>query len=520
MASRLNNLTAAFSNVKIRTIMILTAAIMLLVIVVGVIGFHRSNQSANTSQLTKASNLQSIPGLKATSTQYAQIQQDVNQQNYQQAAATHGTAIPTIINQQGLSSSNNPSAYNLNNGAGNTNATNGESGSGKGTGSGTGTNGNANSSGMTAAQLKALEAQQKAQMDAMQKKLDELSSQQAQQQLQQTQGDMQKEAQQLLTAWNGSSNNPTQSFVQGKLATTSSKVTKSSSETSTATASIRGAPGSSMYNSDVIIKAGTILFGVLSTAVNSDEPGPVMATIVTGQLKGSKLIGAIQNSPPIPGSGGATKLILNFTSMSVPYLPESISISAVAVDPDTARTALGSEVDHHYLERYGSLFASAFLEGWGQEISSAGTTVTVSPFGGTTSTKNGTGTTQTVVVNPDGTTTTTSTSPPTNSQGGTLGIGQNVAAGLGQVGTNWGQQLGDTFNRPNTVIINSGVSIGLLFLSDVSASGGNTPVATAPATAITTASTTTTGGTASNTNTATGITTTSTTPMPVPVPTQ
>lgn len=526
MASRLKNLTAAFSNVKIRTMMILTVGIMLLVIVVGLIGLRRSNQAANAAQLTKASNLQSVPGIKPTSAQYAQIQQTVNQQNYEQAVTSQGTAIPTIINQQGLGAANNPDAYNLNNdgsnGANQNAGANGTNGAGGTDGANGGTNGKSSSS-LTAAQLKEMAAQQKAQMDDMQKKLDELSSQQAQQQLQQTEGDMQKEAQQLLASWNGNSNNPTQSFVQGDWAKNANKQNNSGTAGSSSNSTSTNTINPTAFDSDVMIKAGTVLFGVLTTAVNSDEPGPVMATIVDGQYKGTKLIGSIQNSPPIPGSGGATKLVLNFTTMSVPYLPESISVSAVAIDPDTARTALASDVDHHYLDRYGSLFASAFLEGWGQQISSAGTTVTVSPFGGTTSTRNGTGSTQTVVVNPDGTTTTTTTNAPTGSSGGTFGIGQNVAAGLGQIGTNWGQQLGDTFNRPNTVIINSGVSVGLLFLNDVSESGGNTPVAVpAGRQAMTTmtSSTTIAGGAANNTNTATGSTTMSTTPMPVPVPTQ
>jgi hypothetical protein len=500
MASRLSNLTAVFSNVKIRTIMILTVIVLGLVIVVGLLGFHRANQASSSAQLAKASNLQSIPGIQATSPQYAQTQQEVNQQNYQQAAATHGTNIPTIINQQGLGANNNPGAYNIGEG---------DNGTGTGgvastdttptTGATTGTQSPAASDQLTAEQ-----AQQKAQMDAMQKKLDELSSQQEQQQLQQTQDAMQKEAQQLLSAWNSGSNNPTQRYVQGDLASGKSKTTSSSTGTSTSTIGSENQStfGGSSSSNNTMIKAGAILFGVLDTAVNSDEPGPILVTVVSGQYKGAKLIGSIQSSPQIPGSNGPTKLILNFTTMSVPYLPESIGVSAVAIDPDTARTALASDVDHHYIQRYGSLFASSFLEGYGQAITQAGSTTTVSPFGGTNTTYSN-----------------------------LTGI-QEVAAGFGQVGQSWGQQLGDTFNRQNTVTINSGVSVGILFLSDVTQDSGNTP--TAPATmnqapAMTTspsgasASTVTVGATGTSvTPTVTMPSTASTgyAPTPVPVPTQ
>lgn len=494
MASRLSNLTAAFSNVKIRTIMILAVIVLGLVIVVGLIGLHRANQATGAAQLTKATNIQSVPGIQATSPQYAQTQQEVNQQNYQQAAAAHGTNIPTIINQQGLSASNNPEAYNVNTGGTGT----GEQGGSAPT-TGTPTTGN------TAAddQMKAMQEQQKAQMDAMQKKLDELSSQQEQQQLQQTQDAMQKEAQQLLSAWNSGSNNPTQRYVEGDWANPKNKNTGNAANTGSGSSATgtnnQMISGSNSSNNNTMIKAGAILFGVLNTAINSDEPGPVLVTIVDGQYKGAKLIGSIQSSPQIPGSNGPTKLILSFTTMNVPYLPESISVSAVAIDPDTARTALASDVDHHYVERYGSLFASSFLEGYGRAITQAGSTTTVSPFGGTNTTYSN-----------------------------LTGI-QEVAAGFGQVGQSWGQQLGDTFNRQNTVTINSGVSVGILFLSDVTPDSGNTP--TTPATmnqAPTMATTTTGANTPTVTVGATGTTVTPTVtmpattyaPTPVPVPTQ
>src|SRR5205085_12065562 len=59
-----------------------------------------------------------------------------------------------------------------------------------------------------------------------------------------------------------------------------------------------------------LIKAGTILFGVLDTAVDSDYPDtPVMVTIVQGPMKGAKLLGKLNLAQ------GKDKVSLNFTLM-------------------------------------------------------------------------------------------------------------------------------------------------------------------------------------------------------------
>ena len=461
MASRFGNLTAAFSNVKIRTMMILTLVVLGLIIIVGVLGLRRANNIPTGTQLSKASQLESVPGLSPTSPQYAQVQQQVNQQNYDAALTTQGTAVPTIVNQQSLlngqnigldgqSGNNNGMDSNgLSQGDSNAangmdgNQANGAAGTGMGAGAGTGSDTSASD-----AEIKALQAQQKAQLDDMQKKLDALSSQQQQQLLQQTQAGMQKEAQSILASWNSDSGNPTQAYVPGNAEKTAASTHTAASGASDAQSSEKSSSNTNQSANNAnqpLIKAGSILFASLDTAVNSDEPGPVMATIVTGQYKGTKLIGSIQNNPAIPGSNGPEKLILSFSTMSVPYLPQSIDVTAVAIDPDTARTALASDVNHHYVERYGSLFASSFLEGYGQAVTQSGSTVTVSPFGGT------------------------------NTQYSQLNPEEELIAGFGQIGQDWGQQLGQTFNRKNTITINAGISLGVLFLDDVSADADNAP---------------------------------------------
>lgn len=188
----------------------------------------------------------------------------------------------------------------------------------------------------------------------------------------------------------------------------------------------------------VLIKAGTILFAVLDTAVNTDEPGPVMATIVQGEYQGAKVIGSVQMSSQ-PGNDRPEKVTLNFATMSAPSSPKSLTIQGVAIDTDTARTALASDVDHHYLLRYGTLFASSFMNGYAKVITSAGTVQTNSGTGATTT-----------------------TTPPLTGR-------KEIFAALGEVGKKFGDATSTFFTTPNTITVNAGTGIGLLILSDVTA---------------------------------------------------
>lgn len=183
------------------------------------------------------------------------------------------------------------------------------------------------------------------------------------------------------------------------------------------------------------IKMGDVMFAVIDTSINSDEPGPILATIVSGTLKGAKLIGTF-NLP-----ANADKMVISFNSMSIPGAPKTISIAAFAIDPDTARTALSSETDHHYLSRYGALFASTFLEGFGNAFQSADTTITIGGTGGTqdTTVQNGIG----------------------------RSAMENAVIGLATVGKAWGQVAQQNMSRPTTVQVFAGTGIGVLFTQDI-----------------------------------------------------
>ena len=195
--------------------------------------------------------------------------------------------------------------------------------------------------------------------------------------------------------------------------------------------------GGSAGQGPVAIKAGSILFGVIDTALSSDSPGtPVLATIVTGPYKGARLLGGFT----------ATKdaLVIQFNLMTLANSPNSISINAYAIDAKTANNAVATNVDNHYLLRYGMLFASAFLQGFGNAYQN----YTYCPPG----------TQNCSVINTNG-----SSNLPSNDVTTT----QAAYQGLGQIGTTLGQAAAAQFNTPPTITVDQGTGIGLLFMTDV-----------------------------------------------------
>ncbi len=189
-----------------------------------------------------------------------------------------------------------------------------------------------------------------------------------------------------------------------------------------------------VYNGPAIIKAGDIHFAVLDTSVNSDEDGPVLAHIVQGPFKNSKIIGTLSRP------ANSQRVILRFNVMSIPGAPKTIPINAVAIDMDTARTALSSETDNHYLSRYGSLLASAFLEGFGNAFAATGSQVQVNGFN-------------------------------ISSSQAKRSLGENTLVAFSEVGKKWGDSVGKNVDRAPTVHVFSGVGIGLLFMQDISDAG-------------------------------------------------
>jgi intracellular multiplication protein IcmE len=425
MAGKMTNVSKLFSNLRTRNIIILTGIILALVVVVGIFGLRRASQTAESGSLAKAPRVESVPGLTAPSPEVARMVTQINQAGSEEAAKKGTSFFPTFIG-QGEEEENIKSTKS---GANSTNASGSTIAGMPITNPTSQTSGNP--SDLAASQKKLAEQQQQLsqQVQAMQQK-------QEQQELQQVQENMTRQAQKIMMAWGATEKGtPLQQYVElkeGEGGEAGVAGTQESVKTTTiAKTTDQEKPPAAT------IKAGDVMFAVLITAINSDEPGPIMAKIVSGPFKGAKLVGNIQPGPTLPGTNGPTALTLNFRSMNVPDLDNTVTINAVGIDQDTARTAVATDVDHHYFLRYGSLFASSFLQGYGQAITQSGSITFNS----------GTG---------EQTTFAQQLSPQ-----------QEFLAAFGQVGQQWGEDLGNILDRPNTIYVDSGTGLGILFLGDI-----------------------------------------------------
>lgn len=241
------------------------------------------------------------------------------------------------------------------------------------------------------------------------------------------QATMENQAQQLINAWQP----PIMLHREGTYAADKAKeVLAREKVIATAGGPPGGPPGSVAVIKRPLIKAGTIYYAILETAVNSDYPDtPVMAKIVTGPYAGAKLLGKLSLQKD------KDRLSLNFNLMDKDEWISAKPINAFAIDPDTAKTVMASSVDYHYFKRYGAIMATSFLTGYSNAITNAGTSTT-GIFG------------------------TSTTHPELSAQ-------SKIAVGLGQVGTTIGAAIADYINTPNTVKINAGVALGILFMSEV-----------------------------------------------------
>lgn len=273
-------------------------------------------------------------------------------------------------------------------------------------------------------------------LEKIQKRQEEqLSQQERQEVLTQLQQAMQSQATDLFSKWTPPAK---QEVVIGP-------VDDKAEKTAAAQAASAASAKTQALSNPVFVKAGTVMFGVLDTGINSDEQSPILATIVQGPLKGAKLMGTFTRVDK--------KVVLNFTTMGLSQLPNSLSINAVAIDPNTARTAMADNVDNHYFLRYGTLFASSFLSGLGTAIAESGSTTSFSIAGFSE--------------------TNASFSP-----------GEEALIGLGQVGKTYASVMGSNFQTPPTVTVDSGAGIGILFMADatIPIPGQPQPSATSAAT--------------------------------------
>lgn len=203
----------------------------------------------------------------------------------------------------------------------------------------------------------------------------------------------------------------------------SANTSTGSSNSLTNVSSVQGNGGATL------VRAGTIIPGVLISGLNSDTPGPVLAQIVSGKLKGARLMGEMKASD----SG----IVIQFTKLSMIGQPKTFEINAYAIDPNTTSTSLASDVNNHYFLRYGLGLAAAFVSGYGEAVSNQGTTTTVGAMGNVTQTQ------------------------------GNLDNAQITKSAFGKIGQKLGSEIDKDSNKAPTVTVNAGSPLGILVMSDL-----------------------------------------------------
>lgn len=173
-----------------------------------------------------------------------------------------------------------------------------------------------------------------------------------------------------------------------------------------------------------VVKAGSMMYATVDNSINSEDPAPILATIVNGPLKGAKILGEFEQQ--------GEKLVLKFDRIDIPSQRNTKDITLFAVDVNTARNVT---VDSHYLLKYGSLFAASFLEGLNEVASSIGTSVTTS--GDTVTVKEG-----------------------------SLDKSKILAAGLGKVGKNLVAETSKFQSKQPTIRMHAGATFGILVMED------------------------------------------------------
>ncbi len=171
---------------------------------------------------------------------------------------------------------------------------------------------------------------------------------------------MQQQIQSLIGTW-GPSQAKVVAFVQPK----------EQNNGQAQNANTTGQPQTKEVTKQVIVPAGEILYGQLMTEANSDVPGPILAQIVSGQLKGGRVIGKFVVSNDY--------LVLTFTSVSIGG--HSYKIDAIALDPATTLGGMATEVDNRYFSRVVLPAAAAFVSQFGSTISQPATSTTVGANG-------------------------------------------------------------------------------------------------------------------------------------------
>jgi intracellular multiplication protein IcmE len=118
-----------------------------------------------------------------------------------------------------------------------------------------------------------------------------------------------------------------------------------------------------------IVPAGTVSYAQMLTEANSDVPGPILAQIVSGPLKGARVVGQFQVA-----NSYSDYLILTFKLADLKGT--DYRINALALDPDTTLGGMATEVDQRYMMRLVLPAAAGFLQGFASALGQGNSSIT------------------------------------------------------------------------------------------------------------------------------------------------
>ncbi len=177
----------------------------------------------------------------------------------------------------------------------------------------------------------------------------------------------------------------------------------------------------------VIVPGGSIAYAQLLNELNSDVPGPVLAHVLSGPFAGGRAIGKMETKQEF--------IVITFNHIvkdGVTY-----QIDALALDEQTTLGAHQTDVDHHYFTRIILPAAAKFVEGYAGAVAQTGTSVTGTAGGGTA---------------------TETPEPSANEE--LLKGGEEAAKKVSEI-------LDENANRPVTVKVAKGTTMGLFFTNSV-----------------------------------------------------
>lgn len=185
----------------------------------------------------------------------------------------------------------------------------------------------------------------------------------------------------------------------------------------------------------IIIPTGEIEYAQLLIEANSDVPGPVMAQLASGPLKGSRILGKfeVQNE----------YLTLTFDTIVIDGVAGSVD--AIALDPGTTLPGMATEVKQRYFKRIVLPAAAAFVEGMSTSLADTVTSIAVT--GDTVVQENQNASTE-----------------------------DAIAAGVAELGSSLREELDDIADKTEILVkIHAGTPMGILFLSPVLEGGNSDP---------------------------------------------